>query len=98
MKLYVGNLSYQVKEQELQTLFETAGTVSSVKIITDAYSGQPRGFGFVEMASQEEGQKAIQTLNGHNLGGKAIIVNEARPPKGGPKGHGGSRRPQGRRY
>lgn len=89
MKLYVGNISSQVKEQELQTLFETVGTVNSAKIITDAYSGQPRGFGFVEMGSREEGEKAIQTLNGHDLGGKAIIVNEARPPKRGPGGGGG---------
>lgn len=85
-KLYVGNLSSQVKEEELRTLFEGAGTVNSVKVITDAYTGQSRGFGFVEMASQEDGKKAIETLNGHTLGGNAIIVNEARPPKGGTRG------------
>lgn len=78
-KLYVGNLPFKVREEDLMSLFQQAGTVESVNIIRDKFSGQSRGFGFVEMASQEEAQKAIDTLNGHSLENREIIVNEARP-------------------
>jgi RNA recognition motif-containing protein len=84
-RLYVGNLPFKTGEEDLQSLFQAAGAVSSVNIIRDRYSGQSRGFGFVEMASQEEAEKAIDMLNGHSLENRQIIVNEARPqsPRGG---------------
>ncbi len=101
-KLYVGNLPFKVREEDLMSLFQQAGTVQSVNIIRDKFSGQSRGFGFVEMATQEEAQKAIDTLNGHSLENREIIVNEARPqaprssrpsrPGGG--GSGPGRRPR----
>ena len=69
MKLYVGNLSYEMTEPQLQTLFSEAGEVTSAKIITDRQTGQPRGFAFVEMETKLEGQKAISMLNGRDLGG-----------------------------
>lgn len=77
-KLYVGNLPYETTEDQLKELFSQAGTVESVTIITDKYSGRSKGFGFVEMAS-EEAQKAIETLNGQEVDGRNINVNEARP-------------------
>lgn len=77
-KLYVGNLPFEVSEEELRSLFGQAGTVESVKIITDHYSGRSRGFGFVEMAVEEEGAKAIQLLNGHALKGRTLVVSQAR--------------------
>jgi len=79
MNLYVGNLSQEATEDDLQELFQSAGQVKSVKIIFDHFTKQPRGFGFVEMSSAEEGQKAISTLNGAEVKGQAIKVNEARP-------------------
>ena len=89
MKLYVGNLSYEMTETQLQTLFSEAGEVTSAKIITDRQTGQPRGFGFVEMETKLEGQKAISMLNGKNIEGRALAVNEARPQqKGGFGGRG----------
>lgn len=96
-KLYVGNLSYQANEEDLTELFQRAGTVASVKIITDIYSGQSRGFGFVEMSSDEEARNAIGMLNGYRLKGKEIVVNEARPQQsrgggGGGRGGGGGGR------
>lgn len=83
-RLYVGNLPFKVREDELQTLFQQAGAVQSVNIIRDKFSGQSRGFGFVEMANQDEAERAVQMLNGHNLVNRQIIVNEARPqtPRG----------------
>lgn len=83
-RLYVGNLPFKVREEELQTLFQQAGTVQSVNIIRDKFSGQSRGFGFVEMASQDDADRAVQMLNGHNLINRQIVVNEARPqtPRG----------------
>lgn len=78
-KLYVGGLSFSTTEDELRTLFEQIGQVESVAVITDRYSGRSRGFGFVEMVSQEEAQKAIEELNGRDVGGRNIVVNEARP-------------------
>lgn len=93
-KLYVGNLPFKVREEELQSLFEQAGTVQSVSIIRDKMSGQSRGFGFVEMSSGEEAEKAIQMFNGHTMESRAIVVNEARPqvprpPRTGGQGRGG---------
>ena len=78
-KLFVGGLSWDTKEESLQTLFAQAGTVTSVAIITDRYSGRSRGFGFVEMGSEEEAQRAIQQFNGTQLDGRSIVVNEAKP-------------------
>lgn len=90
-KLYIGNLPFKVREEDLQTLFQQAGTVESVNIIRDKISGQSRGFGFVEMASAEDGQKAIEMFNGHSMESREIIVNEARPqtPRGPRSGGGG---------
>jgi len=82
-KLYVGNLSFQATEEELRTLFAQAGTVESVKIITDQYSGRPRGFGFVEMATEEAAAKAIRMFNGHSLKERNLVVSEARQREGG---------------
>ncbi|MFQ5629127.1 MAG: RNA recognition motif domain-containing protein [bacterium] len=79
MKLYVGNLSYQVTEDELNEIFAAFGTVESVKIITDRETGQSRGFGFVEMSSKEEGEAAMNELNGKDAQGRSLVVNEARP-------------------
>ena len=78
-KLYVGNLSFNATAPDLEALFGQAGTVASVNIVTDKFSGQSRGFGFVEMASSEEAQRAIQALNGTDLDGRNLTVNEARP-------------------
>jgi RNA recognition motif-containing protein len=77
-KLYVGNLSFQTREEDLMALFQQAGTVESVRIITDQYSGRSRGFGFVEMATKEEAGKAIEMFNGHPLKERNLIVSEAR--------------------
>lgn len=90
-KLYVGNLSYQASDQDLQELFKQAGGVESVKIVIDAYSGRSRGFGFVEMSSNEEAQNAIKMFNGHRLKDREIVVSEARPQRssGGSGGSGG---------
>lgn len=78
-KLYVGGLPYATTEGELQSLFEQAGTVESVAIISDRMSGRSKGFGFVEMATDEEAQSAIEKFNGKELGGRTLVVNEARP-------------------
>ena len=79
MKIYVGNLSYDVTEEELRQEFLAFGEVESVNIITDKYSGRPKGFGFVEMASVSEGQAAITGLNGKTLKERTLNVNAARP-------------------
>jgi RNA recognition motif-containing protein len=78
-KLYVGNLSYRTEESELRELFERAGTVEGVKVMTDMATGQSRGFAFVEMGSDDEAAKAITELNAYQLGGRTLTVNEARP-------------------
>ena len=83
IKLYVGNLSYEMTEEQLNTLFSEAGEVTSAKIITDRQTGQPRGFGFVEMETKLEGQKAISMLNGRNIEGRPLAVNEAKPQQRG---------------
>jgi RNA recognition motif-containing protein len=87
-KLYVGNLSFQTTQQELEDLFGQLGQVESVNIITDRDTGQPRGFAFVEMASSEEAQAAIQRLDGTEVNGRALKVNEARAKedRGGRRG------------
>ena len=78
-KLYVGGLPYSVTEGQLQEIFASHGTVETVKVITDKFTGQSRGFGFVEMSSGGEAQKAIQALNGTQLEGRTLVVNEAKP-------------------
>lgn len=78
MKLYVGNLSFDTSKNELQTLFAQTGTVESVSLIEDRETGRSRGFGFIEMSTKEEGVAAIEKLNGHELGGRALKVNEAK--------------------
>jgi len=80
-KLYVGNLSFGASEEDLKKLFSDAGTVQSVKIVTDAYSGRSRGFGFVEMNSEAEAEKAVSTINGKTFMDRTLIVSEARPQK-----------------
>lgn len=90
MKLYVGNLPHAMTEEQLNTLFSEAGYVASAKIITDRQTGQPRGFGFVEMETKLEGQKAISMINGRSVDGRPLAVNEAKPPQKG--SFGGSRR------
>jgi RNA recognition motif-containing protein len=88
-KLYVGNLSYDMTDQQLNDLFAEAGNVSSAQVVTDRYTGQARGFGFVEMASEDEAQQAIAAINGRNVGGRSLVVNESRPREGGGGGGGG---------
>src|SRR5580658_4731429 len=94
--IFVGNLSFSATEDSVRTLFEAYGTVDRVNLITDRDSGQARGFGFVEMSNNAEGDKAIAGLNGKELDGRALNVNEARPKEdrggggGGGRGHGGS--------
>jgi cold-inducible RNA-binding protein len=91
MNIYVGNLSSEVKDEDLNELFSQHGKVSSAKVIRDMFTQETRGFGFVEMPSQAEGMKAIETLNTFELKGKKIVVNEARPPRDKKGGGGGGR-------
>ena len=86
MNLYVGNLPYKITESDLQGLFSPFGEVKTAKIIKDNYTGQSKGFGFVEMPENSEGQAAMKELNGKPVQGREIIVNEARPQKKGPGG------------
>jgi len=91
-KLYVGNLPFQATEEQLSALFTQTGvTAANVTLVRDRLSGQPRGFGFVEVNSDEEAERAIQGLNGHDFMGRNIVVNEARPPREGGGGGGGGR-------
>ncbi|OGQ83719.1 MAG: RNA-binding protein [Deltaproteobacteria bacterium RIFCSPLOWO2_12_FULL_57_22] len=90
-KLYVGGLPYSVTEGQLQELFAAHGTVESVKVISDKFTGQSRGFGFVEMSSGGEAQKAMQALNGTQLEGRTLVVNEAKPMGSRDSGGRGSR-------
>ena len=95
MNIYVGNLSYEVSEEDLRQAFETFGEVTSAKIITDRYTGASRGFGFVEMPTKTEAQAAIADLNGKDLKGRTLNVNESRPrseDRGGREGRGGGGR------
>lgn len=87
--IYVGNLSFGATEDSVRSLFETHGTVGRVNIVTDRDTGQPRGFGFVEMSNDAEGDKAISSLNGVELDGRALSVNEARPKTERSGGGGG---------
>jgi cold-inducible RNA-binding protein len=89
MKLYVGNLSYQTSTSNLEDLFSQVGRVESATLVTDRDTGRSRGFGFVEMSSREEGEKAIQQLNGTEVDGRSLTVNEARPRTEGGGGGGG---------
>jgi RNA recognition motif-containing protein len=90
-KIYVGGLPYSATEQQLSDLFAAHGSVASARIITDKFTGQSRGFGFVEMSSDSEAQAAITALNGSEMGGRTLTVNEARPqePRTGGGGRGG---------
>ena len=97
-KLFVGNLSFQATEEDLRELFAQAGTVETVRIITDQFTGRPRGFGFVEMATKEEATKAVEMLNGRLFRDRNLVVDEARPqPQRGPGGAGGGPRDRGPR-
>ena len=98
-KLYVGGLPYSVTEEQLQELFSAHGTVESARVIADKYTGQSRGFGFVDMSSPAEAQQAIKALHGSQLSWRTLVVNEARPQEqrpnrngGGNRGGGGERR------
>jgi cold-inducible RNA-binding protein len=97
MKLYVGNLAFQTSSDDLQQLFAQAGTVESASVVEDRDTGRSRGFGFVEMASKEEGEAAISQFNGKEFNGRNLTVNEARPREdrgnrgGGRGGYGGGR-------
>jgi len=91
--IFVGNLSYQATEESVRAMFEAYGTVDRVSIVTDRDTGQPRGFGFVEMPVNAEGDAAIAELNGRDVGGRALNVNEARPKEDrGFGGGGGNKR------
>ena len=98
-KLYVGNLPYEATESDLQTLFESAGQVSTVNIIRDRATGQARGFAFVEMSDAESAQRAISELDKHQYGGRSLTVNEAKPMAvrgSGGGGFGGRQRRESR--
>jgi|APTNR8051073442_1049403.scaffolds.fasta_scaffold68101_2 cold-inducible RNA-binding protein len=101
LKLYVGNLSYDVTDEDLRKAFEPHGRVTSAQVVRDRHSNQSKGFGFVEMSNRSEIQAAIRALNGEELKGRAINVNEARPRpegsqgQGGGNGRGGFRRSRG---
>lgn len=98
-KLYVGNLGYAVTDGDLETMFGAHGTVQSAQIIMDRDTGRSKGFGFVEMGSDQEAQAAIAALNGQDSGGRALTVNEARPKTEGSRGGSGDRAGGGnRRY
>jgi RNA recognition motif-containing protein len=98
MNLYVGNLLFDVTENELKELFEPFGQVTEIRLIMDKFSGKSKGFGFIEMPSKEEAQKAIAGLNGKDIKGRAMTVSEAKPKvdRGGRTGFGGSRGGRGR--
>ena len=90
MNIYVGNLSWNLKDQDLSNLFASHGEVVSAKIVTDKFTNRSKGFGFVEMANDEQAQAAIAALNGTEVDGRGIVVNESRPkPEGGGSGSGG---------
>ena len=93
-KLYVGNLPYQTSQDQIRELFAQAGEVAEVTVITDRETGRPKGFGFVEMATEEGGKEAIKRFNGHAMGDRTLTVNEARPreERSGGGSFGGNRR------
>jgi cold-inducible RNA-binding protein len=99
-KLYVGNLPYTVRDEDLQQAFGAFGQVNSAKVMMERDTGRSKGFGFVEMGNDNEAQSAIQGMNGQSLGGRSLVVNEARPmearpPRSGGGGFGGGRRDGG---
>jgi cold-inducible RNA-binding protein len=102
MKIYVGNLSFNTSESQLRELFEQHGAVTSASLVMDRDTGRPRGFGFVEMSDNNEAQAAIKALNGQNLDGRDLTVNEAKPREGGGGrggfGGGGNRGGGGKRW
>ena len=93
VNIYVGNMSYSTTEDELRSLFEEHGAVEDVRVITDRDTGRPKGFAFVDMSDDTEAQAAMQALNGKEVGGRTLTVNEARPrgDRGGGGGGGGRR-------
>ena len=93
--IYVGNLSFRTTEEELRSLFSQYGNVERVNLVTDRDTGQPRGFAFVEMAERHSAEAAISQLNGAEVNGRALKVNEAQPKPAGGGGFGGNRRPGG---
>jgi len=92
-RLYVGNLPYSVTESDLANFFASAGKVEKASMVIDRDTGKPRGFGFVDMASDEEAKKAIETLHGADMQGRSLIVNEARPKEDRPRPSGGGHKP-----
>ena len=92
MNIYVGNLSYSVTEEDLNAMFAEFGDVTSAKLIMDRDSGRSKGFGFVEMSGEDAGQKAIDELNGRDVGGRSLTVNKARPREERPRSGGGGGR------
>ena len=88
-RIYVGGLPYSATEEDLENLFASAGTVKEVSVITDRYTGQAKGFGFVEMENDAEAEAAIASLNGTQMGGRTLTVNEAKPREDRPRGGGG---------
>jgi RNA recognition motif-containing protein len=101
-KLYVGNLSFNTTQAQIRELFAQVGEVADVNIITDRLTGTPKGFGFVEMATESDAQQAIQRFNGYSLDDHALVVNEARPreerPRGGGRSYSSGSGRSGRRY
>lgn len=92
MNIYVGNLSKQVSEDDLRTAFESFGEISSIRIIKDRYTGESKGFAFVEMPAKQEAESAMQSLNASEIKGKTVTVNEARPRTDNDRSFGGGRR------
>lgn len=97
-RLFVGSLPYDVTQEKLQEIFSAVGNVESAEVVTDKFTGRSNGFGFVEMATEEDTQKAIQELNGKEVSGRNIVVNEARPREERPRSPGGFRDRGSRRY
>ena len=97
-KLYVGNLPYETSETDIQTLFESVGTVSSINVVRDRATGRPRGFAFVEMSDADGARRAISELDRHDYGGRSLTVNEAKPmvPRGDGGGFGGRQQRESR--
>ena len=98
MKLYVGNLSFETTENDLQDLFEQHGQVNEVRLMTDRMTGKSRGFAFVTMNDNAQASAAMSGLNGHELNGRPLTVNEARPREERPRPHGGKRSFAGKRW
>jgi RNA recognition motif-containing protein len=95
-KLFVGNLPFNTTPEELENVFGQSGSVTSVNIITDKFTGRSRGFGFVEMGTEEEAQAAVESLHGHEMQGRPLTVNEAKPQQ--PRSGGGRDRDRDRRW